>query len=55
MLFAGNYVRHPVFDEFKKQKAGFRVVGDLKNSDIIMNNSFWLGVYPGMTQEKLNL
>jgi len=53
MLFAGNMVRHPAFDAMREQKEGYRVVGNLKNTDSIMNNSFWIGVYPGMKQEML--
>jgi len=53
MLFAGNLIKHPCFDEMRKSGEGYRVVGDLKNTDYIMNNSFWIGVYPGMTQEKM--
>ena len=49
MLFAGNYLRHPVFDEMRKTGA-YRVVGELKNTDKIMNDTFWLGVYPGMRE-----
>ena len=54
MLFAGNMVKHPCFDEMRKTKKGFRIVGDLKNTDIIMNQTFWVGVYPGMTGEMLD-
>jgi CDP-6-deoxy-D-xylo-4-hexulose-3-dehydrase len=53
-LFAGNIVKHPCFDEMRKTGAGYRVVGALKNTDIVLNNSFWVGVYPGMTDEMLD-
>lgn len=53
-LFSGNYVKHPCFDEMRKVKEGYRVVGNLVNTDIIMNNSLWIGVYPGMNQAKLD-
>lgn len=48
LLFAGNIIRQPCFDEIRNTDA-YRVVSDLKNSDFIMNNAFWVGVYPGMT------
>lgn len=51
MLFAGNITKHPCFDEMRKNKTGYRIVGDLANTDRIMNDSFWIGVYPGMTRE----
>lgn len=51
MLFAGNLTKHPCFDEMRKEQTGYRVIGDLKNTDKIMNDSFWIGVYPGMTEE----
>lgn len=54
MLFAGNLIKHPCFDEMRESGTGFRVVGDLKNTDRIMNDSFWVGVYPGMTQAALD-
>jgi len=54
MLFAGNIVKHPCFDEMRKTGSGFRIVGDLKNTDIIMNQTFWVGVYPGMTAKMLD-
>ena len=38
----------------RKTGEGFRVVGDLKNTDFIMNNTIWVGVYPGMTNEMLD-
>ena len=53
MLFAGNLTKHPCFDQMRAEKKGYRVVGDLKNTDYIMENTFWVGVYPGMTKEKL--
>lgn len=53
MLFAGNLTKHPCFDEMRESGEGYRVVGNLENTDRIMMNSFWVGVYPGMTDEKL--
>lgn len=54
MLFAGNLIKHPCFDEMRVTGEGYRVVGDLKNTDRIMNDTFWVGVYPGMTDEKID-
>lgn len=54
MLFAGNLVKHPCFDEMRKNNTGYRVIGDLTNTDRIMNDTFWLGVYPGMTDKKID-
>lgn len=54
MLFAGNLIRHPCFDEMRESGEGYRVVGTLKNTDRIMENSFWVGVYPGMTDEMID-
>ncbi|BAL82296.1 putative lipopolysaccharide biosynthesis protein RfbH [Selenomonas ruminantium subsp. lactilytica TAM6421] len=54
MLFAGNLIKHPCFDEMRKSGEGYRVVGSLENTDRIMNDTFWVGVYPGMTDEKLD-
>lgn len=54
MLFAGNLIKHPCFDEMRKSGEGYRVVGELTNTDRIMDNTFWIGVYPGMTDEKLD-
>ncbi len=53
LLFSGNLIKHPCFDQIRGTDA-YRVVGDLTNTDYIMNNSFWVGVYPGMTDEKLD-
>lgn len=54
MLFAGNLVKHPCFDEMRSTGEGYRVVGDLKNTDRIMKDTFWIGVYPGMTDEMID-
>lgn len=53
-LFAGNLIKHPVFDEMRKTREGYRVVGELKMTDFIMNKGFWIGVYPGMTDEMID-
>ena len=54
MLFAGNLIKHPCFDEMRRTGEGYRVVGTLKNTDRIMNDTFWVGVYPGMTDEMID-
>lgn len=54
MLFAGNLTKHPCFDEMRRNNTGYRIVGDLKNTDQIMGNTFWVGVYPGMTDEMID-
>ena len=54
MLFAGNITKQPVFDEMRKSGKGYRVIGDLSVTDSIMNNTFWIGVYPGMTDEMID-
>lgn len=53
MLFAGNLTRHPCFDSLRESGSGYRIVGELTNTDRIMNDTFWVGVYPGMSSEKL--
>jgi len=53
MLFAGNMVKHPCFDQLRGENAGYRVVGELPNTDVIMERTFWIGLYSGMTEEKL--
>lgn len=53
-LFAGNLVKHPCFDELRKTGEGYRVIGDLHVTDHIMNNTFWIGVYPGMNDEMID-
>ncbi len=54
LLFAGNIIRQPVFDKMRESKKGFRLIGDLTNTDKVMNDSFWIGVYPGMSDEMLD-
>lgn len=54
MLFAGNIIKHPCFDRLRKEQTGYRVVGDLTNTDRIMNDTFWVGVYPGMTDAMID-
>lgn len=54
MLFAGNLLRQPCFDEMRKSRQGYRVNGDLNVTDRIMKDTFWIGVYPGMTIEMLD-
>ena len=53
-LFAGNIIKHPCFNELRDDKNAYRVVGELKNTDRIMNDTFWIGVYPGMTDDKID-
>lgn len=54
MLFAGNIIKHPCFDEMRAKNSGYRVVGELQNTDRIMRDTFWVGVYPGMTDEMID-
>ena len=54
MLFSGNLIRHPCFDELRNKKTGYRVVGALSQTDRIVEDTFWVGVYPGMTSEMLD-
>ncbi|EFW29145.1 lipopolysaccharide biosynthesis protein RfbH [Selenomonas artemidis] len=54
MLFAGNLTKHPCFDEMRASGEGYRIVGTLANTDRIMNDTFWVGLYPGMTDEKID-
>ena len=53
MLFAGNLIKHPCFDEMRTTGEGYRVVGNLEQTDRVMTDSFWVGVYPGMTEPML--
>lgn len=53
MLFSGNIIKHPCFDSIRGTDS-YRVVGGLDNTDRIMKNTFWVGVYPGMTDEMID-
>ncbi len=53
MLFAGNLIKHPCFDEMRQSGAGFKVIGALENTTRVMNDTFWVGVYPGMEESML--
>ena len=53
MLFAGNLTRHPCFDSIRGDESIYRIVGDLKNTDKIMNDTFWIGVYPGISSKAM--
>ena len=53
LLFSGNLIKHPCFDQIRGT-AAYRVAGSLEMTDYIMNNSFWVGVYPGMTDEMID-
>jgi CDP-6-deoxy-D-xylo-4-hexulose-3-dehydrase len=54
MLFAGNLTKHPCFDQMRAEGTGYRVVGDLHVADRIMRDTFWIGVYPGMSDEMID-
>ena len=54
MLFAGNLIKHPCFDSMRASGTGYRVAGTLENTDRILTDTFWIGVYPGMTDEMLD-
>lgn len=53
LLFSGNLTKHPCFDQIRGTDA-YRVIGTLEKTDYVMNNSFWIGVYPGMTDEMID-
>lgn len=53
LLFSGNIIYQPCFDQIRNTDA-YRVVGKLENTDYIMKNTFWVGVYPGMTDDMIN-
>jgi CDP-6-deoxy-D-xylo-4-hexulose-3-dehydrase len=52
MLFAGNLLKQPVFNQMRASHTGFRVIGDLPITNLVMNQAFWLGVYPGINSQK---
>lgn len=54
MLFAGNLIKHPCFDEMRREGKGYRVVGNLDVTDTIMRDTFWVGVYPGMSKDRID-
>ena len=53
LLFSGNLIKHPCFDQIRGTNA-YRIVGDLSQTDFVMNNTFWVGVYPGMTDQMID-
>lgn len=53
MLFAGNLTKHPCFDEMRVSEEGYHIEGNLNTTNLIMNQTFWIGVYPGMTAEMI--
>lgn len=54
MLFAGNLTKHPCFDQMRETGNGYRIAGSLENTDRIMADTFWIGVYPGMSGEMID-
>ena len=54
MLFAGNLIKHPCFNQMRADGTGYRVAGSLETTDRIMKDTFWIGVYPGMTDEMID-
>lgn len=54
MLFAGNIIKHPCFDNIRNNNIYYKVSGSLKNTNRIMKDSFWIGVYPGMTKDMID-
>lgn len=54
MLFSGNLIRHPCFDQMRKEGKGYRVASGLENADRIVSSTFWVGVYPGLDEERLD-
>jgi CDP-6-deoxy-D-xylo-4-hexulose-3-dehydrase len=54
MLFAGNILRHPCFNEMRKSGKGYRMIGELKTTDFVMMRTFWIGVYPGLNKKMVD-
>ena len=54
MLFSGNLIKQPCFDEMRKMQTGYRKCSSLETTDLIMERTFWIGVYPGMTDEMID-
>jgi len=54
MLFAGNIVRQPCFDALRSAGTGYRVASSLAATDRLMDDAFWVGVYPGLTDEMID-
>jgi len=53
-LFAGNYINHPAFDSIRNDNKSYRVIGELNNTNTVLHNTFWIGVYPGMNDLMIN-
>ena len=54
MLFSGNLIKHPCFDEMRASGQGYRVIGELTDTDRTLYETFWIGVYTGMKKEMLD-
>lgn len=54
MLFSGNLIKQPCFDELRTLGTGYRVIGELETTDRIMRDTFWIGVYPGMSDQMID-
>ena len=53
MLFAGNLTRHPCFDAMRQDGNGYRISGSLEQTDRVVSDTFWIGVYPGLSDENI--
>ena len=53
LLFAGNFTRQPAFDLIRNEEGAYRIAGDLRNTDIITERTFWTGVYPGLDETRI--